>query len=101
MFGNTLLSHTCSATLERDGAWCEKCMPSATTRLRSVIEAQCMNVVWTQQLYHFQMPLQHDSQNLWYVCADRTKKMTANTRAAEETDVTGVGRYVTRTTVQR
>ena len=55
------------------GAWCERCMPSVTTRQRSITEVQCMNVVWTQQLCHFQMPLQYDSQNLWYVCADRTK----------------------------
>ena len=83
-------------------AWCERCMPSVTTRLRSVTEAQCTNVIWTQQLCHFQVPLQYDSQNLWYVCADRTKKKkTANTRAAEETGVTSVGRCVTRTTVQR
>ena len=51
---------------------CERCMSCASTKPRSVRGAQCMDVVWTQQLFRCH------SKNLRDVFADPTQSRDVN-----------------------
>ena len=100
-FATLVLSHTCSANLERVERRVRNVYAICNHRTACVSEAQCMNVVWTQQLFHFQCHCNTHRISGMSVLIGPKKDMTSNILAVEDTDVTGVGRYSTRTSVQR